>query len=26
MVAYLSGPEAGIITGAQHSIDGGFAA
>jgi len=26
MVAYLSGPEAGIITGAQHTIDGGFSA
>lgn len=26
MVAYLSGPEAGIITGAQHTIDGGFGA
>ncbi len=26
MVAYLAGPEAGIVTGALHSIDGGFAA
>ena len=26
MVAYLTGPEAGIITGAQHTIDGGFSA
>lgn len=26
MVAYLTGPEAGIITGAQHTIDGGFGA
>ncbi|WP_336960238.1 SDR family oxidoreductase [Sphingobium aquiterrae] len=26
MVAYLAGPEAGIITGATHSIDGGFGA
>jgi len=26
MVAYLTGAEAGIITGAQHSIDGGFSA
>jgi cyclic-di-GMP-binding biofilm dispersal mediator protein len=26
MVAYLTGPEAGMITGAQHSIDGGFSA
>lgn len=26
MVAYLSGPEAGFITGAQHTIDGGFGA
>lgn len=26
MVAYLAGPEAGIITGAQHTIDGGFGA
>lgn len=26
MVAYLVGPEAGIITGAQHTIDGGFGA
>jgi cyclic-di-GMP-binding biofilm dispersal mediator protein len=26
MVAYLAGPEAGIITGAQHTIDGGFCA
>jgi len=25
MVAYLAGPEAGIITGAMHTIDGGFA-
>lgn len=24
MVAYLSGPEAAIVTGAQHTIDGGF--
>ena len=26
MVAYLAGPEAGYITGAQHTIDGGFGA
>ncbi|MBH1992604.1 MAG: SDR family oxidoreductase [Sphingomonadaceae bacterium] len=26
MAAYLAGPEAGIITGALHTIDGGFAA
>lgn len=26
MVAYLVGPEAGIITGSQHTIDGGFGA
>ena len=26
MVAYLTGAEAGIITGAQHTIDGGFSA
>lgn len=26
MVAYLAGPEAGIVTGALHTIDGGFAA
>lgn len=26
MVAYLTGAETGIITGAQHSIDGGFSA
>lgn len=26
MVAYLAGPEAGIITGAMHTIDGGMAA
>lgn len=26
MVAYLAGPEAGIVTGAMHTIDGGFAA
>ncbi len=26
MVAYLVGPEAAIITGAQHTIDGGFGA
>ncbi|MEH6516944.1 MAG: SDR family oxidoreductase [Halioglobus sp.] len=26
MVAYLSGPEASIVTGAQHTIDGGFGA
>lgn len=26
MVAYLTGPEAGMITGAQHTIDGGFGA
>lgn len=26
MVAYLTGPEAAIITGAQHTIDGGFSA
>ena len=26
MVAYLTSPEAGIVTGAQHSIDGGFSA
>lgn len=25
MVAYLAGPEAGIVTGAMHTIDGGFA-
>lgn len=25
-VAYLAGPEAGIVTGAQHTIDGGFGA
>lgn len=26
MVAYLAGPEAGIVTGAMHTIDGGMAA
>lgn len=26
LVAYLAGPEAGIITGAMHTIDGGFGA
>ncbi|MBE9607622.1 SDR family oxidoreductase [Acetobacteraceae bacterium H6797] len=26
MVAYLAGPEAGVITGAMHTIDGGFGA
>jgi cyclic-di-GMP-binding biofilm dispersal mediator protein len=26
MVAFLVGPEAGMITGAQHTIDGGFGA
>jgi cyclic-di-GMP-binding biofilm dispersal mediator protein len=26
LVAYLAGPEAGYITGAQHTIDGGFGA
>ena len=26
MVAYLTGPEASVITGAQHSIDAGFSA
>ncbi len=26
MVSYLAGPEAGIVTGACHTIDGGFAA
>jgi len=26
MVAYLIGPEASIVTGAQHTIDGGFGA
>ena len=26
MVAYLIGPEAKIVTGAQHTIDGGFGA
>lgn len=26
LVAYLSGPEAGYVTGAQHTIDGGFGA
>lgn len=26
MVAYLVGPEAGIVTGAMHTIDGGFGA
>ncbi|GAB7552569.1 SDR family oxidoreductase [Novosphingobium sp. 11B] len=26
MVAYLAGPEAGIVTGALHTIDGGFGA
>ena len=26
MVAYLAGPEASFITGAQHTIDGGFGA
>lgn len=26
LAAYLAGPEAGIITGAMHTIDGGFAA
>lgn len=26
MVAYLAGPEAGFITGAMHTIDGGFGA
>ena len=26
LVAYLVGPEAGIVTGAQHTIDGGYGA
>lgn len=26
MVAYLAGPEAAMVTGAQHTIDGGFGA
>jgi len=26
LVAYLTGPEAGFVTGAQHTIDGGFGA
>ena len=26
MVAYLAGPEAGFVTGASLTIDGGFAA
>ena len=26
LTAYLAGPEAGIITGAMHTIDGGFGA
>ncbi|WP_176591570.1 SDR family oxidoreductase [Sphingobium sp. EM0848] len=26
LAAYLAGPEAGIVTGAMHTIDGGFAA
>lgn len=26
LVAYLAGPEAGMVTGAQHTIDGGFGA
>ena len=26
MVAYLAGPEAAIVTGAMHTIDGGFGA
>jgi cyclic-di-GMP-binding biofilm dispersal mediator protein len=26
MVAYLVGPDASIVTGAQHTIDGGFGA
>jgi cyclic-di-GMP-binding biofilm dispersal mediator protein len=26
LVAYLAGPDAGIVTGAMHMIDGGFAA
>jgi cyclic-di-GMP-binding biofilm dispersal mediator protein len=26
MVAYLVGPEASMVTGAQHTIDGGFGA
>ena len=26
MVAWLAGPEAGFVTGAMHTIDGGFAA
>ena len=26
LVAYLAGPEAGIVTGAMHTIDGGFGA
>jgi len=26
LVAYLAGPEAGLVTGAQHTIDGGFGA
>lgn len=26
MVAYLAGPEADMVTGAQHTIDGGFGA
>lgn len=26
MVAYLAGPEAGIVTGAMHTIDGGYGA
>jgi cyclic-di-GMP-binding biofilm dispersal mediator protein len=26
MVAFLAGPDAGIVTGAMHVIDGGMAA
>ncbi len=26
MVAYLAGPDAAIVTGAMHTIDGGFGA
>jgi cyclic-di-GMP-binding biofilm dispersal mediator protein len=26
MVAWLAGPEAGFVTGAMHTIDGGFGA
>ena len=26
LAAYLAGPEAGIVTGALHTIDGGFGA